>query len=90
MVKTPHRLIHDAKEAGVITEEEWRAFMRARNVADKQWRRRYDGYFFSAKSARAVLSHAFSYNKSMKGVEFWCSIHKKLRRFEASNQEPNQ
>ena len=78
MVKTPHRLIHDAKEAGAITEQEWRAFMRARNEADKN---EFDHFIFATYPSVA-LEDAFSWKKSDKGRHYWQKVYNKLYEYE--------
>ncbi len=85
-MKTPHRLIHDAKEAGAITEQEWRAFMRARNEADKFV---FDS-FLMANFASEALDLAFSWRDSEQGGVFWLEICNRLEGHEESRRENGQ
>ena len=80
MVKTPHRLIHDAYKAGAITEQEWRAFMRARNeVKSEYWLK--DLSFFQSKTASEALDNAFRWSTSG-GYHFWAIVYDNLYEYE--------
>jgi len=85
-MKTPHRLIHDAKEAGVITEEEWRAFMRANNEYHHKPKR----WYTEAICAFDVLYDAFCWEGSRQGGDFWIEINGRLEKYEEIKQEAEQ
>ena len=86
-MKTPHRLMHDAKEAGAITEQEWRAFMRARN---EDYEESKDGLDLDSRLATDVLYEAFCWEESREGGDFWLEIKKRLDEYEEINQEAGQ
>ncbi len=84
-MKTPHRLIHDAKEAGAITEQEWRAFMRARNESYDQVPRPID----LDVSACYFLGASFMWEEHG-GTIFWLEVSTKLKKYYASMLEAGQ
>ncbi len=77
-MKTPHRLIHDAKEAGAITEQEWRAFMRAFNQTDRV---ELD-LFLMANFASEALEFAFPWFISEEGQDYWVEVYDRLIEYE--------
>ena len=87
-MKTPHRLIHDAKEAGVITEEEWKAFMRARNEVSKEWREEHDVDFYASETAANALEYAFDWR--FQYSISWSDVLDKIDKYEYSKQEAKQ
>ncbi len=87
-MKTPHRLIHDAKEAGAITEQEWQAFMLARNeVEGDDWLK--GEAFFTSDTASRALDNAFRWSTSG-GYKFWDDVFDKLVEYESSKQVAEQ
>ena len=88
-MKTPHRLIHDAKEAGFITDDEWLYFIRSRLAAQNESQAfdYYNKIFMTSYNAYVALDAAFSWADTEQGYSYWLEVFEKLKKYEKFSQE---